>query len=230
MKKVKCVIVDDELSMLKMLEKFVRQIPHLECLASFIDPIEAKEFILKSDADVVFLDIKMEKLSGLELVKLIPDYKVVFITGHEEFALQSWKLDNVVGYITKPFFFDDIVSIARRLSKIFLTESGEYIINSDVFLSYKHDDAIVRIEHETIIYIEAKRNYSTIYMDGAETNAPIPLWDIEKSLPRSKFVRVSKSIIVNSNKILDDSKEIILLGGFKLKPGKAYKGKISETN
>lgn len=222
MKRITCVIVDDEISAIKNLEKFVQQISQLELIGSFTDPIKALEFLKKTDVYLVFMDISMEGLSGLDMARLIHN-KVVFITGHGEFALASWKLDNVIGYLTKPIFFEDIVGILKRVSILFSAENLSTPIQTDKFLAYKRDDEVVRIEYDKIIYIEARKNYSWVYLENKEEFVPIPLWEIEKILPKSKFVRVSKSTIANASKILDDDKEITLIGGFKLKPGKAYK-------
>ncbi|RKE47134.1 LytR/AlgR family response regulator transcription factor [Sphingobacterium detergens] len=228
MEKIQCVIVDDELSILKTLKRFIQQIPQLELAATFTDSVEALEFIRKSDEYLIFLDISMDTLSGLDLAKLIPN-KVVFITGHAEFALESWKLDNVLGYLTKPVFFEDIVGVLKRLSNFWHSDYYNIQVNSDKYFSYKHDDVVSKIELDNIIYIEANNNYTTFYLEGNVKIVPVAIWDIEKSLPKSKFIRISKSVIANTNKIIDDSKEVILLGGFSIKPGKAYKVKSKKS-
>lgn len=227
---IKCVIVDDEIIAAEFLAKSVRQIPQLELVKIFNDSIEAKEFLRNSDIFLVFLDIKMDGLSGIELAKIIQQ-KVVFTTGHDEFALASWKLVNVAGYLTKPIFFEDVVNvITERIIPLFSAEHLSAQFETDRFLHYKLDDELVKISHDNIVFIEANRNFSTIHLIDSRRNCPIPLWELEKILPKSKFVRINKATIANQAQIIDDSKQVLLLGGYTLKPGKAYREKIREAS
>lgn len=229
MEPIRCIIVDDELSAIKTLESLIKQIPQLDLIATFSNPIDALSFLRKNDIYLAFVDINMDNLSGLDLAKLI-NSKIVFTTGHSDFALESYKFDNVVDYLLKPVFIEDLTRSVRKASTLFAAESIYYRANNEVLLTYKNDDVTVKINYDSIVYIEAKGHYSNLYLDDRQTLAPIPLWELEKSLPKSKFIRINKSSIVNSHKIIEDSaKQIVLLGGYTLRVSKAY-FKKSETS
>lgn len=223
MKKLKCIIVDDELSAIESLIILIKSIDELELVGTFSTPLDALAFLRKNDVYLVFLDINLPSLTGLEFAKLIPN-KVIFTTGHAEFAVRSYELSNVVDYLTKPIYFD---RFARAITKA----SNHYIIDNEVpysyvedYLTFKQQGAIVKIYHNSIYYIQSQTNYSLIHYDGKKIIAPIPIWDLEQLLPSDKFVRVNRSYIANRNKIVREyGDEIYLLGGQKLKIGKAFK-------
>lgn len=227
MSRIKCVIVDDEITAARIIEKFVLNIPELELVATFTDAEQAYRYLKTSDVYLVFLDISMDGMSGFEMASIIKT-KVIFTTGSDRFAVLSWQLENVVGYLLKPIFFEDIVKMVKRVSVLFTAENTS--LPGEDFLAFKRDNLIVRIALEDIVYLRAGGNYTTIYLHTGEEIAPIPIWELKKSLPQSKFIRVNKSDIANRAKIIRDEKEIILVGGERLRISKSYYEKTLYTD
>ncbi|WP_333887326.1 LytTR family DNA-binding domain-containing protein [Sphingobacterium siyangense] len=226
MEQILCVIVDDEIRAINYLESIVLQIPQLKLIGTFKNPIEAKDYLLTHpEVYLAFVDISMSGLSGLELAKLIPDKKVVFTTGHEEFALESWRYKNVLGYLTKPISFKDISEIIEKIYPLYNAENIALRFGSDNTLTYRIEDKIVKIPYDRILYLESTRNYTNVLLEEGSRFAPIALWELERGLPKSIFVRVGKSTIANKNKVTgfsENFKEVEFMGGLKCKSSKHY--------
>lgn len=226
MKRLKCIIVDDEIGAIESLMVLIKSIPELELIGTFINPLDALAFLRKNDVYLIFLDINMPSLTGLEFAKVVEN-KVIFTTGHAEFAIKSYELANVVDYLPKPIFFDRFAKAIVKASKHYATDNIAPQAYIEGYLTFKHQGATVKIDHSSISFIQASINYSTVYYEGKRIVAPIPIWDIENLLPETKFLRVSKSCIANREKIVsENSKEIVLLGGRKLRIGKAFKQNV----
>lgn len=222
MDQLKCIVVDDELNAIKNLSEHIARIPELEFSGGFIDPLEALSFVRKTEVYLVFLDISMEALSGLDLAKIIQN-KIIFTTGHKEFALQSYDLDNVVDYLIKPIFHDRFTRAVKKATSHFLADQVSSQVYHEGYLTFKYQGATVKIDHDSILFIQASENYATVHYEGKKIVAPIPIWDLEQLLPTDKFIRVNRSHIVNKSKIVEETaKEISLLGGRTMRVGKAF--------
>lgn len=223
MKKLKCIIVDDELGAIESLMVLIKNIPELQLVGTFTNPLNALSFLRKNDVYLVFLDINMESLSGLDLARLIEN-KIIFTTGFAEFAFKSYELTNVVDYLAKPIYLDRLAKAIMKVSQRFVADNIAPQAYVEGYLTFEHQGATTKIDHGSISFIQASTNYSIVHYEGKKIMAPIPIWDLEHLLPVSRFQRVSKSSIVNRDKIVsEDAKEIILLGGRKLKIGKAFR-------
>jgi len=227
MEMIKCIIVDDEINSIQNLELLLKQIPQLEVMGTFVSATEAIAFVQKNEVYLVFLDINLREFSGFEAAKRLVDQKIVFTTGFGSYALDSYSLENVVDFLLKPILFEDLTRAIKKTNKLFVAETHFYLLNNDMYLVYREDGTTRKISFNSILHIESKINYSLVYLEDRCITVPIPLWELEKSLPESKFIRINKSSIANLQKIVDDDpKEILLIGGHKLKPGKAYKQKL----
>ncbi|PSK93141.1 LytTR family two component transcriptional regulator [Taibaiella chishuiensis] len=221
-----CVIVDDEIISINYLEKIVLQIPQLKLVATFKNPVSAKAYLLAHpEVYLVFSDINMSGLSGLELAQLVPKKKVVFTTGYEEYARESWRISNAIGYLSKPISLKDISEVAEKIHPIYLAERIALVYKNTTHLVYRLDDKTVEIAFDKILYIESTGNFSNVIAEDGDYFAPIPLWEVHKALPSTTFARVSKSTVANKDKILgatNNYKELKLLGGSKCKSSKMY--------
>ncbi len=224
MEKIKCIIIDDEYKSAEGLAALVRQMPELDLVEVYTDPFVAKKALENSDIALVFSDINMDELSGMELAETI-EQKVVFTTGHRGYAFASWELGNVIGFLKKPILISDIVKVLNeRIIPILSTEIST-TLDTEEKLSYKLDGKIIEVPYDKILYLETAINYTNIQSELGERFAPIPLWELERGLPKSIFVRVGKSTIVNKNKVTgfsDNYKEVEFMGGLKCKSSKHY--------
>ena len=176
---IKCIIVDDEPLAVGMLENFVSRTPSLELVSSFTDPVEALARISEVRPDLVFLDIQMPDLNGLELSKMLPDCTyIIFTTAFKQYAYESYEVE-AVDYLLKPIryqkFLEAVAKVQRRLAggqQVAEQSAGQYNVQSaeqpsgqtSVFI--RTDRAFRRIELNDIQYISGLKDYVTIYLEG----------------------------------------------------------------
>jgi len=198
--KLRCIAVDDEPFALKQIVSYIEQTPFLELIRSCENAFEALEVIKNDPVDLVFLDINMPEMTGMDLAKsLSPGTMVIFTTAYEEFALESYKVE-AVDYLLKPISREDFLRAARKAADrrnpaITVQDSaGEFFVKSD--------GKIIRISLEKITYIESMSEYVRIHFDeGKSIMTLMSMKNLETSLPENDFMRVHRSYIVNLNKV-----------------------------
>lgn len=224
MMKIKCAIVDDQIDAAKSIEDFILKMSQFELVGIFTDSKEAFSALKTSDVYVIFMDINMNGINGFEMASLLKHIRIVFITGNETYGTLAWNLENVIGYLIKPVFIEDLQKIYKRISAFFVAETVSKEIPNGEFLVFERDNDRVQIPHEDIVYMQAKYNYTIVHVSVGEYLVPIPLSHVLKTLPKDKFIRINRSTVARDNKIIKVKPgEITLLGGVKVKPGKAYK-------
>ena len=235
MTKIKCIAIDDEPLALKKLVAYINKIPYFELVAECHSAIQAQKVMEDQQVDAIFLDINMPDLNGIDFAKSLDiDYGrgplIVFITAYSEYALESYKA-NTVGYLLKPYGFDEFETIAKRIKEIqeirqqSFTEVDTREVN-DGTIFVKSDYKIVRIDIEHIRYIEAMSEYLRISCDDKERPVIVLLSmkKIEEHLPSNKFMRIHRSFIINLDKITEVKKSHVVLEGDASMPiGDNYK-------
>lgn len=224
MKKIKCIIVDDEPLAVSLLGNYVEKIPFLELVFSSENPIEALEFIKKNEADLVFLDIQMPELTGINFMKIIGNkMKYILTTAYSEYALEGYE-HNVVDYLLKPISFD-------RFNKSVLKAQERFPLDETKELSHffvKSSGQQHRINFDDILYVESIKDYVNIKTEAQEYIVLDTLKSLENQLP-DNFTRVHKSFILNLNEIKSlGSKKIILNSGHEVPIGDMYKSNLLE--
>lgn len=218
MKTIKCIIVDDEPLAISLLENYIREIPFLELVFSSENPIEALEYIQKNEADLVFLDIQMPELSGINFMKILSDrIKYVLTTAYAEYALEGYE-HHIVDYLLKPVSFERFCkSVAKARERFSLGKEQDYFF-------VKSSGRQHRICFEDILYIESIRDYVNIKTSEEEFIVLDTLKSMEKQLPESFFMRIHKSFIVNLNHIKNTTtKKIIINPEYEIPIGERYK-------
>ncbi|MDT7831777.1 LytTR family DNA-binding domain-containing protein [Flavobacteriaceae bacterium S356] len=190
--KTKCIVIDDEPLARKGLEDFITQTPFLMHVQSFSSAIEALTFLKEYSVDILFLDIQMPDMTGIELMQVLSDPpKVIFTTAHREFALDGFELD-VADFLLKPF------SYSRFLKAVYKTkESSPAAKNASrehVFI--KCDGMIVKILIAEITYIETAKDYVKIHTVDNTYLTLVSLKQIEQELPKEQFIRVHRYYLV----------------------------------
>ena len=224
MKKIKCIIVDDEPLAVSLLGSYVEKIPFLELVFSTENPIEALEFIQKNDADLVFLDIQMPELTGINFMKVVGDkMKYILTTAYSEYALEGYE-HNVVDYLLKPISFDrfskSIMKAQERFPVAEASEAGHFFVKSS---GQQH-----RINFDEILYVESIKDYVNIKTETQEYIVLDTLKSLENQLP-ANFTRIHKSFILNLDKVKSlSSKKVILISEHEISVGEMYKSNLLE--
>ena len=231
---IKCIAIDDEPLALKKLVTYIKKIPYLELVAQCHSAIEAQRILQDQEVDAIFLDINMPDLNGMDFAKSMkPDHSkgplMVFTTAYSEYAIEGYKA-NAVGYLLKPYGFDEFEAAALKVKEIMdirqqvVTEVSTD--SSDDVIYVKSDYKIVRIAIDNIRYSEAMSEYLKISCDDKEKSVIVLLSmkKIEEHLPSSKFMRIHRSFIINLNKISEVKKNhVVMEGDTSLPIGDNYK-------
>ena len=222
MKRIKCIVVDDEPLAVSLLESYVEKISFFELVFSTENPILALEYIQKNDADLIFLDIQMPELSGINFMKIVGDkLKYILTTAYSEYALEGYE-HNVIDYLLKPITFDRFQKSALKAQERFPT--NETSANSYFFV--KSSGQQHKINFDEILYIESIKDYVNIKTDNQEYIVLDTLKSLENQLPEN-FARVHKSFILNLDKIEKiDVRNVFLNSGKEIPIGETYKSEF----
>lgn len=197
---LRCAIVDDEPLALGLLESYVRKTPFLQLAGSYSSAVQAMQELPEQKVDVLFLDIQMPELNGLEYSKTVDSRtRIIFTTAFDQYAIDGYRV-NALDYLLKPISYADFLQAADKALKWFeLTQKTEE--TTSIFV--KSDYKLVQIELKSILYIEGLKDYIKIYTE--ESPKPIlslmSMKAMEELLPASKFMRVHRSFIVQKDKI-----------------------------
>lgn len=198
-KLITCIVIDDEPIGREIVKGFVGKIPFLQMLKSFDEPLEALQFLQENEVDIIFSDIQMPNINGMELVRsLHHSPMVVFITAHRDFALDGFDT-GVVDYLVKPVRFDRFLKAVNR-AKEFLTlkyqaTSVHQINNDRIFI--KSDGKLIKIMLDEILYVEAQGDYLKFVLTNDAYTTYTTLKSMEDVLKLPKFFRVQRSFILN---------------------------------
>lgn len=232
--KIKCIIVDDEPLACKVLENHIKKIDDLELVAKCNNAIEAFKVLSNKEVDLMFLDIQMPQVTGLELLRSLKNRpRVILTTAYREYALEGYELD-VVDYLLKPISFERFF---KSINKIFNTArsngqssdppSGEEVNNQFVFVkAYRKN---IKIFLNDIIYIESIKDYVKVITNEKSYLSYLKIGYLEERLPSDKFIRIHKSFIVNIEQIKSYTPIEIEMPGNTIPIGRHYKQKIIAT-
>jgi len=201
---MRCIAVDDEALSLDLLEDNIRRIPFLKLVKRCKNAFEAHEAILQENIDLMFLDIQMPGISGVQFLQSIKHPPlVIFITAYEQFALEGFNLD-VVDYLLKPVLFERFLKAAGKAHETFMLKQKPISLDEPLdYLFVNADYNLVKINVRDITYIEGLKDYIKIFIQDAARPVitRMSLKSMEEKLMAGKFVRVHKSYIVSIDKI-----------------------------
>lgn len=224
----KVIIVDDEPLALDILEAFIEKMPNLELVARCENAFEANNALNSHDIDLMFLDIQMPQISGVEFLKSLQNPPaVIFTTAFSDYALDGFEL-NIVDYLLKPISLDRFMKAVNKANdRISQGTKSNSEIDDDDYFFVKADKKLVKIAFDDILYIEGLKDYVIIKQETGRVITLQTMKSLESKLPSQLFKRVHRSYIVNTTKIkaLDgNSLEIIEKGKVKIIPiGKNYR-------
>lgn len=235
MKKVNCVIVDDEPHAIELLDSYLKKIVEAQIVFKSVNPIEALSFVNRNPDALLFLDIHMPELNGLQFLKLLnKQTSVILTTAYAQHALEGYE-HNVIDYLVKPISFERFLKgFQKALHFIQPDESGHKVENilenKDSFILVKTDTKgkLVKLKHMDIHYIEALGNYVQIFTKDAKVISLLTIKDLEANLPSSLFIRVHKSFIISTVHLDLIEGSWITIGKNKIPIGESYKEKLME--
>ncbi len=236
MKKIKCLVIDDERLARDYLKNYISKIPELELLGDFNSPLKATELIKTGNIDLMFLDIQMPDITGVDFLKsLTHKPEVILTTAYQEYALEGFNL-SVVDYLLKPFSFERFYQAVNKVidkleNKMGVGDKMQLPIQSqtsyaDTYLTIRADRKFYKINFDDIKYIEGQKAYVSFYTGKKRITALASLKELEEALPNDKFIRIHKSYIVAIREILSLEGNIIEVGDAKLPVGKIYKDDV----
>lgn len=212
-----CVIIDDEPLAADLLASYARKIPELNLIGVYDSAVKAMTVIRNNPVDLLFLDIQMPELSGLEFASILPkETKIVFTTAFDQYAIEGYKV-NALDYLLKPISFDKFVMSVNKVVEWFKMINKQKLLSEDKFIYIKSEYKLVKIRLEEILYIEGLKDYIKIYL--SEGRKPIMslmnMKTLEDALPHPAFLRVHRSFIVNMVKAdMIDRGRIVIDGSF----------------
>ena len=228
---INCIIIEDQAPAQRILKRYIEDVGSLNLIETFSDPIEAMSFLNSSSVDVIFLDIHLPKLSGIDFLKAISNPpKVILTTAFPDYALESYDLD-VVDYLLKPFSFQRFV---KAVSKLSLDDQGlkdpnesNAINRKSLFLKSGHE--YIKIDIDQISLINSDADYTDVYYADKKFISSESLKYWEDTLKEYEFIRVHKSYIVNLKMVEKIAKnQIHLLTSVKVPIGRTYKKILDE--
>lgn len=226
MTKIKVVIVDDEPRAHKILENYIQRNPELELAGNFYNAITAYNFLKDNQVDLVFLDITMlgaEELGFLKMMDKLPF--IIFTTAHSEFTVEGYDY-NAIDYPKKPIPFERSTKAIEKL--IHWVKKGMTIVPANCSIDLKIDGSIRSIPLSQISHIQSLGNYVKIFLNNKVLVTQITTTELENNLPKSYFIRIHKSFIVNKSKIKQVQDDELLIGDNKLPVGKTFKKYVKE--
>lgn len=232
MKKIKVLLVDDEYLALQLLENFIKNLPELELVATTESPIEAADILNKNSIDLLFLDIQMPTLSGVNLLKTLKHPPItIFTTGYSEYALEAFDL-NVVDYLLKPFSFERFLQAVNKAKAQLPVPSAPAVSVSKemetfpTYITIKADAKIVKVYLADILFIEGLKEYVKIVCEKEKFVTFERLKNLEATLPNSQFLRIHKSYIVHIPKVKAIEGNLLFIGTYKVPISRVKKEEV----
>jgi len=221
---IKVIVVDDDELCRTVVEDLINEIDEFKCIGAFENALEAFKFLEENNVDVIFLDVEMPKMGGMELLRNLEIQPlVVMITSHDEFALESYEY-NVTDFLKKPVtasrFFKTVQKIKAHQN---IKENVSNERNKDDYVFIKTDAKLVQIKLDEILWIEALGNYMRLHTENDKHTVLSTMKEIEAKLPIKDFIRVQRSFIVRLDKILTIEDNYVIVKNKEIHIGKAYK-------
>lgn len=230
--KIKCLVVDDEPLAIRLIEKHIEQIDSFEVVATCNSAMKAFEILNSQEIDLLFLDIKMPTMTGMDFLKSLKNPpRTILTTAYRNYALESYELD-VVDYLLKPITFDRFFKAAERYLR--LVQSTTTVPKHKNLSPEKKDQSITvksgnkhyKITLNSILFIESLKDYIKIHTDSNRILSKYKISDIELALDSNRFLRIHRSFIVNMDKITAFTANDVEIGEIEIPIGVSYKAQV----
>ncbi|MDR1501500.1 MAG: LytTR family DNA-binding domain-containing protein [Prevotella sp.] len=230
--KLRCVIIDDEPLAIDLLKAYVAKTPFLELMGTFNNALSAMDTISNGKTDVLFLDINMPQITGLEFSKTLPPTtKIIFTTAYDQYAVDGFRL-NALDYLLKPINYTEFLQAANKALEWFKLTAASSNDNSSSATSIfvKSGYRMEKIEFENILYIENQKDYVKFHLETQKEpiSSLMSMQSLEEKLPEKQFMRVHRSFIVNLDKIKTIERNCIVFGKEYIPVSESYKAKFMD--
>jgi DNA-binding LytR/AlgR family response regulator len=229
---MRCIAVDDEPFALGLIAGYIQKTPFLEYIDGFTNPFKAMEFLLKTPVDLVFLDINMPEVSGMELLRSLPILpKIIFTTAYSEFGAESYEF-NAVDFLLKPIKYDRFLKAVNKANGNSPSHRERAVVSQPVdqpneSILVKSGTQLFRIKTDDIFYIEGAGNYITFYTKTGRIMALLPMNDILKMLSPNTFIRIHKSYIISLKHIGIIERARVIINSTAIPIGITYREQFS---
>ena len=229
-----CVIIDDEPGAIEVLTQFVERTPNLKLIESFRDPLEALSFLKQHTIDLIFVDINMPTLTGMELVKILTNPPlIIFTTAYSEYALESYDYD-AVDYLLKPISYNRfLVSINKAQNRLRDSEnktpqtSSDTITNEEI-VYLKSGPKTFRVSIDSILYLEKDGHYITFHTSDKNIVVRLSMKDVFEVIPKELFMQIHKSYIVSVSHVNVIERHRLKIGEVYVPIGKTFRKEVQE--
>lgn len=228
---IRCVIIDDEPLAIEVLETHLKKVPEIAIIAVFRDPLKAFNYIKEEDVDLLFLDIEMPLLTGIDLIKAVEDPpKVIFTTAYRNYAVASYELDlDVVDYLLKPISFTRIFKSINKYKNLVNLKQTEVptiekkVLNDHIYVN--SNKKFIKIPFEEIQYVESIKDYVRIHLLDKNVVTKDSIGNFIHKLPK-RFLRIHRSFIVNTTKVTAFTSLDVEIGQKEIPIGASYKNEV----
>lgn len=222
---IRCAIVDDEELARALLENYASRLPNLQLAGMCKDPLEALQLLQEQPVDLLFLDIQMPELTGIEFLRSLKQRPlVIFTTAYSEYALEGYELD-VLDYLLKPIAFERFVQAVNKAIERLRLLSREREEEKDYIL-VKADHKVHRLRYDDILYVQSMLEYVAFYTHEGRILSLGSLKSLEEDLPKSLFIRVHKSFIVAKKRVTTLEGNTVHIGKEKIPIGASYREEV----
>jgi len=216
---IRCIIIEDEPLAAKILSNYISRVPSLNLQGVFKNALLATDWLTQNDTDLIFLDIHLPKLKGMDFLKTLnAPPSIIITTAYHQYAVEGFDM-NVTDYLLKPFDFTRFLAAVNKVKP-----KGEGTpVNDSGFIYVRSDRKTVKILFSEIVYIESQREYIRIVTTGREYISRMSTKEIEKLLPGNNFRRIHRSYIISLSKVKSFTAELIEVNGISLPIGRGYR-------
>jgi DNA-binding LytR/AlgR family response regulator len=232
MQPIRCIIIDDEPLARKGLKEYINDVDFLQLDAEFDTPLKANRMLSEGNVQLIFLDIQMPKLTGLEFFKaLVHAPPVVFTTAYPQYALDGFEL-NALDYLVKPISFERFLKAAMRAKEYYEVRAKNgselQLQGKEDFFFIKADNKLVKIVYDEILFVEALQNYVSIHTETKKYITYLTFKSIEEYLPTDRFIKTHKSFIISASKIDNIEGNDIRIGAHHIPISRTSKEDVME--
>ena len=230
MHQMKCIAIDDEPFALELIAGYIQKTPFLELAGTFTNPIKAHSFLMNNKVDLIFLDINMPELSGIQLLKSLSSIpNVVFITAYSEYGAESYDYD-AVDYLLKPVKYERFLKAVNKVIDISGKENvkNEIVKEHNNFIFIKSGTQTIKVAVDEILYIEGAGNYMTFFTLNKKIMSLFSMNEIMNILPSDLFVRIHKSYIISIKHINIIEKSRVIINKTPIPIGITYREHFSK--
>ena len=228
---IKCIAIDDEPLALQKMHDYILRVGYLNLLAEFDNALEAIEFLKSNKVDLIFLDIQMEELTGIQMLEAMTDKpKVIFTTAYDEYAIKGYELD-VCDYLLKPISFSRFLQSCEKVHGILVPDSEDDYqpviskegLPTEEFFFIKNGSITQKINLADILFVEGMKDYLRIHTVDDKIMTLLSFIKLEQSLTYPRFVRIHKSYLIAVDKITSIERNRVTIGGQILPVGESYR-------